>query len=285
MKKLIIVLILFLATISAFAEDKPWYIKNFSLINHSRADNRGLFEIDIFSKRTPFSIIATVENRNQKWGTWYNLIYGQQEAINSEKKSESLAERYLKRMAERNKRSRKSWGYGGLIGGGICLALGAAALSAAEKTESWWEGFWLALGGASLTISGVVGVGSGILYLAIPSGAEREYGDVLRIQDPVQRERASHEALVSLAQRGRLRRIITGAVFAAIAVYSIASNEEGFSLAAEFGGFAAYNFLRKSRAERTYHNYLKEKQRQKELELRIGIEPYAGARVSLYLSF
>jgi len=45
------------------------------------------------------------------------------------------------------------------------------------------------------------------------------------------------------------------------------NNEEDFSLAAEFGGIAAYYLLRKSRAERTYQNYL----------ISAAILPYAKA--------
>jgi hypothetical protein len=198
--------------------------------------------------------------------------------------AESLAESYLRRLEKSNEKSRKTWGYVGLVGGGICLGLGAAALSAAEKTDVW-EGFWIALGGAALITGGIVGVGSGILFLAIKSSAEKEYDAVLRITDAAQRERASHKALSSLAARSRLKRMITSGVFAALAVYSFVKDEENSSPAAVFGGFAAYNLLRKSRAERTYQNYLKEKEYRKELALRLDIMPHGGVKMGLGFSF
>lgn len=257
MKKLVIFLIPFIVSISAYA-----------------------FEIDIFSERTPLSRIATVENINQIRGNGYNLIYGQQEDINSEKKSESLAERYLRQFAERNKKSRKTGGITYLAGGGVSLGLGVWMMSLEED-----ESYFGKLLGVTGIIYGAAFVGAGIYSLAIPSGAERKFANVLSISDPAQRERASHEALLSLATRGKKRRIIKSAVIAGLGVYFGLKDKESSS-AVVFGGVSvAYYFLTKTRAERTYQNYLREEEYRKDLALRIEIMPYGGVKIGFVYSF
>lgn len=286
MKKLVIFLIPLIVSIPAFAKEKSSFTENFSLVKYSGANNRKVFEIDIFSERTPLSIIDTVENINQIRGNMYNLIYGQQEDINSEKKSESLAERYLRQLAERNKKSRKKSGIKRLAGGGVFLTLGAIILtSEEEKWEGVWGGrnFW----GLSTTITGIVGVVGGVLTLA-PSRAERKFDNVLSISDSAQREKASHEALSSLAARGKKLRIITSAVIAGVGVYFTLRDGDYLGNAVVFGGgSAAYYFLTKTRAERTYQNYLKDKEskQRKELALRVGIMPYGGVKIGFVYSF
>ena len=280
MKKLVIFLIPLIVSISAYAKEKSSFTENFSLIKYSEANNRKVFEIDIFSERTPLSRIATVENRNQKRGNRYNLIYELQEDINSEKKSESLAERYLRRLAERNKKSRKTGSITYLAGGGVSLGLGVWMMSLEEEEFNFGKLF-----GVAFIIYGAAFVGAGIYSLAIPSGAERKFANVLSISDPAQRERASHEALSSLAARGKKRRIITSAVIAGLGVYFSLRDKESSS-AVVFGGVsAAYYFLTKTRAERTYQNYLREKEYRKELALRIGIMPYGGVKIGFLYSF
>jgi len=134
MKKLVIFLIPLIVSIPTFAQDESLLPENFSLVKYSGANNRKVFKIDIFSERTPLSRIATVENRNQKRGNRYNLIYELQEDINSEKKSESLAEGYLRRFAERNKKRRKIGGITMLVMGGGLMVLGDS-LSVAQWGE------------------------------------------------------------------------------------------------------------------------------------------------------
>jgi hypothetical protein len=238
------------------------------------------------SDRTSLSSITTVEDGWQNWENGHDLIYGQlygqERNISSEEKTESLAEGYLKRLAQRSKKSRKAWGTIWLIGGGIYLGLGVALLSSED------EGDWLDLSdlvGVMAVASGAVMAGVGVYKWAIPSGAEREFEDVLNISDSGHRERTSHEALSSLAARGRRRRILWGIIwtgFSALALFS----EGGSSLiAAEYGAFAAYNLIRKSRAERAFQSYLKEKEFQNKLEFRVGILPYGGAKIELAYSF
>ena len=313
MKKLVIFLILFIFSTPAFAQDESSFTENFSLIRDSGANRNAFFNSNIlcpdnylffavnkrYSRRhrefqvirflrfldlTPLSNIAAVEDGRQNWGDRYNLLYGQQEYINPEEESESLAEGYLKRLAERSKRSRKTRGYIGLIGGGAFLASGVALLSSADEDDGL-EGFFGGVFGAMAIATGVVLAGGGALTLAIPSGAERELDDVLSISDPGHRERASHEALSSLAARGRRSRILWGILWAGFSAYALAGRESSFLLAAEYGGLAVYNFMRKSRAERTFRNYLKEKEFQNKLEFRLGIMPYGGVKVGFVYSF
>jgi hypothetical protein len=314
MKKLVIFLILFIFLTPAFAQDESSFTENFSLIRDSGANRSAFFNSNIlcpdnylffavnkrysrqhqafqvirflrFSDLPPLSNIAAVADGRQNWGDRYNLLGGQQEYINPEEKSESLAEGYLKRLARKSKKSRKTGGYIGIIGGGISLALGAALLSSAEEEEDWFEGLGKAFGGAMLIGMGVISIPYGALTLAIPSGAERELEDVLSISDPEHRERASHEALSSLAARGRRRRIFWGIISAGFSTWALFSDEGSFLLAAEYGGLAVYNFIRKSRAERAFQSYLKEKEFQNKLEFRLGVMPYGGVKIELAYSF
>jgi hypothetical protein len=314
MKKLVVFLFIIIFSISVFAQDGTLFTDNFSLIKDPGANNRGFFNFKIsfpsnylfftenrrhlrqhqifqifsfnqYSVRTSLSRIATVEDRRQNWGDRRSLIDGQVENINSEEGSESLAEGYLRRLAEASKKSRKTWGTLWLIGGGIYLGLGVALLSSADEDDEWGE-FFAGIFGVMAIASGTVMAGVGIYKLAIPSGAERELDDVLSISDPGHRERASREALSLLAARGRRRRILWGILWAGLSAYALASNETGSLLAAaEYGGLAAYNFMRKSREERMLQSYLKERELQNKLELRLGILPYGGVKIGFVYSF
>jgi hypothetical protein len=188
-------------------------------------------------------------------------------------------------LAESSKKSRKTRSAVGFIGGGICLGIGAAVISSADEKDGWWEGFGAALGGALLMAAGTVGVVYGAVSLAIPSPAERKLKKAIRISDPAQRERASHEALSSLATSAKIWRIVTSAYIAVSAVSSLVESKESSYFPATAAGLAAYLLLTKTRAERTYQNYLKEKEYGKELALRIGIMPYSGVKIDLAFSF
>jgi hypothetical protein len=313
MKKLVIFLIFSIFSISAFAQDESLFTENFSLIKNPGANNHGFFIMSIlfhddylffrqnkgnarqhqtfqifsslqFSGRAPLSRIATVEEGRQRLGYRYNLIYGKQENTNSEEKSESLALGYLKRLARRSNESRKTWGTIWTVGGGVFIASGAVALSSANE-EGWWGGFWTGLYGVMALTSGAILAGVGISKLAIRSGAERELEDVLSISDPGHRERASREALSSLAARGRRARILWGILWSVFSVSALSGEEGGTATAAYYGGFALYNFMRKSRAERAFQSYLKEKEFQNRLEFRLGIMPHGGVKVGFVYSF
>ncbi len=313
MKKLVIFLILFIFTMPAFAQGESLFTENFSLIRDSGADNHGFFNSNIlcsdnylffadnkrcsrqhqafqvfrflrFSDLTPLSNIAAVEDGRQNWGDRYNLLYGQQGYINPEEESESLAEGYLKRLAKRSKRSRKTWGTIWLVGGGVYVGLGVAVLSSADEDDAW-GGLFADMFGAMAIASGAVMAGVGIYKWAIWSGAERELDDVLSISDPGHRERASHEALSSLAARGRRKRIFWGILWTGFSAVALFSGEGSVLLAAEYGAFAAYNLMRKSRAERAFQNYRKEKEFQNKLEFRLGIMPHGGVKIGFVYSF
>jgi hypothetical protein len=279
MKKLLILLAIFIFSISAFAQNESLFTENFTLIRHSGATERIFFEPKI---SLPTFGVVTTDKRMQNLEDLYNLRIGQQEATSSEE--ESLAAGYLNRLAIRSKQNRKTWGTIWLVGGGVLMASGVVALSSANE-EGWWGGFWTGLYGTMAVTSGVIMAGVGITQLAIKSGAERELDDVLRISDSGHRERASAEALSTLAARGRRGRIIWGILWSIFSVYALSEEEGGTATAAYYGGFALYNFMRKSRAERAFQNYLKEKEFQNRLEFRLGIMPRGGVKVGFVYSF
>jgi hypothetical protein len=227
---------------------------------------------------------TTSEMLERYGGEIYNYKYGFQEEQRSEVTSPSLAEGYLKRLAERKKKSRKNWGAVGLWGGGICLGLGAAVWAAAEK-KGGWESWGTGLAGAMLVATGAVGVVVGALSLAIPSGAERELEDVLRISDLAQRERASHEALSSLAARGKKSRIISCIVLAGFSAYFLSSKERNYEPAGFWGALAVSSLIRKTPEERAFQNYQKDREQQKKLGFHLGIGPHGGVKVGLSLSY
>ncbi len=302
MKKILCYFLLLVFPTSIFSQDKSLLAENFSLIKYSGNNNLNFFipntalsannlfqtekkcysdaykifqtpKFQQFSERHSFLEAAFLKNKKQKWGYKYSPKYGQGQVIGSEGKPESLAEGYLKRLAERKKKGRKTWGAVGLIGGGLCLGLGASAISSAEE-EGGWAGFWEDIFGVMLIATGTAGVVGGALFLAIPSGAEREYKDVVKISDPAQRERACREALSLLASRGKRRRIYTAGIsIAGFFVYVLASKDaESYTSAATFGAFAIYELTRKTAAERAYQNYLIESEYQRRIKQLIGIE-------------
>jgi len=63
------------------------------------------------------------------------------------------------------------------------------------------------------------------------------------------------------------------------------AKERSYTLAAEYRDLAVYNFMRKSRVERAFQNYMKEKEFQDKLEFRLGIMPYGGVKVGFACSF
>ena len=320
MKKFIsLFLVFFLLALSGnlFAQDESSFTENFSLSTQSEiygifwsprtslaASNSFYIEKETYPKlnlaqqipgtcqffeRTHPLINATSKMEGRYRGEIYNYKYGLQKEQKSEATSPSLAEGYLKRLAERKKKSRKTRGAVGLIGGGICLGLGAAALSSAEEGSGWegfFEGLWKSMAGSALVIVGGASVVSGALSLAIPSGAESEHKDVLRISDLAQRERASHEALSYLAARGKKWRILSSILFAGFSAYSLFSKERNYSTAGIFGALAVYSLIiRKTPEERAFKNYQKDREQQKELGFHLGIGPHGGVMVCLSLSY
>lgn len=198
--------------------------------------------------------------------------------------SPSLALGYLKRLAERKKKSRRTRGAFGLIGGGICAGLGAAVWSSAEE-KGGWEGFFEGMAGAGLIVLGGTSAVVGALSLAIPSGAERELEDVLKISDPAQREAASHEALSSLAVRGKKSRILTCIVLTGFSAYSLSRKRIDVISSAFFGALAVSSLIRKTPEERAFQNYQQVREQQKKWEFHLGIGPRGDVMVCLSFSY
>lgn len=284
MKKLVIFLILLIISIPTFAEEKLSFIENFSLAKYSGDNIRKVFEIDIFLDRTHLLGVNAFENRKQNWWDKSNIRYGPQQHLSSEEESESLAEFYLKGLAEGSKKRREIGGTIVLIVGGGLIALGA------PMTKESGEGDLSPLLGYPLIITGAVGVVVGAFTLARPSRPERKLKKVISISDPTQRERASHEALSLFAARGRRNRILMlilstttvlceGLVFGESPVTAI--------LALPLAALTVYSFVKKSPSEKAFQDYLKEKEseQRKELALRVGIMPYGGVKISFAFSF
>lgn len=143
--------------------------------------------------------------------------------------------------------------------------------------------------GTAYLIAGGVTVGSGILYLTIPSGAEQKYKEVQSISDLEQRERICHNALSSLAKTGRRNRIVNGIIWSAFATYifarSLKQESKNYFGTVFFGAFAVREFIKKSPAEKIYRDYLKESKQKKELALSIDIGPHGEMKFGLSLSY
>ncbi len=299
MKKILCYFLLLILPTFIFSQDTSLLTENFSLVNYSKDKNPNFFipnmalsvnnlfqteekcDSDQYklsqtqrfqqsSEQPSLLEVLVFQSQKHKWGYKYSPDYGQvqNQDIVSEKKLESLAEGYLERLAERKKKSRKTWGAFGLIGGGLFIGLGASVISSAGEGNGW-EGFGAALAGVMFIAAGTGGIIVGTLSLALPSGAEREHKNVLRISDPAQRERACRSALSSLASRGKRRRMLTGILSAVYFFGYILSSKEAYydkeeiyMEAATFGVLSVYEFTRKSAAERAYQNYLKETEHQ-----------------------
>ncbi len=189
----------------------------------------------------------------------------------------SLAETYLKRLAESSKGRRKTIGVFSLAIGGAMSALGLALLS--SEDESWFD--FSGLAGSLFLISGGAFVVGGTYLLAVPGSAEREYTLVQGISDPAQRDATSQKALSSLAAAGKRNRIISGVISSALAAYILISSLEedgsdGTLAASLFGASALNSFLRKSQAENMYSDYLEAGKQRGPFGARVGIRTYRG---------
>ena len=139
--------------------------------------------------------------------------------------------------------------------------------------------------GSFLVIVGGTSIAVGSSILAIPSGAERELKNVLRISNPAKREVASREALSCLAARGKRSRIISSIILTGYSAYFLFSKNRDYYSAGTFGAFAVYSLIRKTPGERAFRNYQKVEEEQKKLGFHVGIEPRGGVMVCLSLSY
>lgn len=298
MKKLLCCFLFFVVSTSIFPQEKPSFTKNFSLVKHSGNNYLNYINLNIESsfnnlsqtkedchskqyltsqvsrfyqllERTPFLRVIFIGNRNRIRGDISNFLYGQRQEIESEEKSESLAEGHLRRLAERSRGDRKIGGIIMVALGGFCFTSGAIILS---SEDSEWENdimgkeFW----GGSIAIGGILIAGGGILTMVIPSPAEKELAYVSNISALSLRESAGYEALSSFSKRGKKRRISTGLLLAYNSVIFLASSKgENLwetVLGVAYGAGAGYMLTSKTPEEKAFKRYLKERSQQ------IGIE-------------
>jgi len=195
----------------------------------------------------------------------------------------SVAERYLFELALASKKGRRL-GYV-LVVGGAALVAGGFALAGSADDGDDLEVFFDALGAAVLWASGAVAIIGGTATLIIASGPERRYAVVKSLPDPLHREQASREALHDLARSGKVKRLIIGGAFSALAVYSLAAGDES-QAALVPGALAAFQFLIKSREERTYARYLAAGGLPPDrINVGVGPGPRGGFRVAVVASF
>jgi len=225
-------------------------------------------------------------------------FYGQREDISSGGSSESLAEIYLKRLAEELKNSKSLDTFRGrsiiseLIFGGISVAVGTYYMTLDVDPDDRIPVYLLMGGGGLFCISG-------ILSMTNTSRGERELNKVLSISNLSQRERVAHKALASLAAGGKTTRVLGSMACAAYCVLFIVATDLKFTgygfkeyhpisfylFSALMGGLAASILVMKTAEEKAFKNYLKESKQRKELRIRLGIDPYGGARIGFVLSF
>ena len=256
------------------AQEELKFKENFSLSIQS----------EIYSKFLSSSPEQIHHFRNATSKNVYNRAYVFQKEQKLEKSSPSLAFGYLRRLAERKRKSRRTGGAFGLIGGAICAGLGAAVYSSAEE-KGGWEGFFEGIAGTGLMILGGASAVAGALSLAIPSGAERELEEVLRIPDLAQREAASREALSFLAARGKKMRIFSCIVLSGFSAYFLFRKNAEVISSGIFGALAVSSLVRKTPAERAFQNYQQARDQQKRWEFRFGIGPRGDVMVCLSLSY
>ncbi|TKJ28929.1 hypothetical protein CEE39_09665 [bacterium (candidate division B38) B3_B38] len=261
--------------------------KSFKELQVSTVAHKPVVDSPLFQQEK----LATSNCGIQNWMGLPNFGYEQQKYISSMSSPESLAEDYLKQLAEdleKHKLRREVYGYTGIVGGGLLVGLGVMAFWA--DVEPTGITFIIMLGGLAC--------GTGIVQKVSVGHAERELNKVLSISEPAQRESAAQQALASLATKGLVGRILTSALSATSCVLFLISKEreytDGFRekrtmsqyiFGALFAAGTVYSIAKKSPEEKAYHNYLKEKRQRKEIGLLIGTGPYGGVRFSLALSF
>ncbi len=207
----------------------------------------------------------------------------------SSKGNLGLAEFYLGRLSRSQKSSRQVWG-GIMMAGGIAGIVLGAGMASLDEEEAWiFAGLGKAFGYVFILSGSALTVG-GIISLVAPSGAERDYREAMRIEDPEQRERACRLALPELASHGRTSRIISGVVCSVLAGVCVAgaTGDEGassLSTAALFGGLAAYSFLAKSPAEKALRNYEREAGENKITQLGFGFGPRGRIQATLLIAY
>ena len=179
------------------------------------------------------------------------------------------AEIYVQRLAERGRSKRTVSGVVGLISGGLFIGLGAAIGGDEELSEDDRSS-----ASTAMYIAGAAMVGVGIFSLAVPSRAEREYKNIMLIDDPEARELAGHEALISMADDAKTARIIGGVICLGFGAYFLAARPLGSEdddyyyygtstdydwmndvMAGTYGLVGLLSFVMKSEEEKTLERY------------------------------
>lgn len=205
------------------------------------------------------------------------------EDLSSEDAPFSLAEKYLQELAQAGYRGRR-WRGPVYLALGAVTFLGMAITSSAKESSGAFADAILEQGGLGLILAGA-GFGiAGTVTMATPSGAERKYEFVKSLPEPEEREQASREALAGLAKSKRTKRLIWGSVSSALAIVSVVDNGD-YSGGVIFGGFALSQFLRRSKEEKVYQEFLGASVKEKELNFTIGPIPRGGFAASLSISF
>ncbi len=180
----------------------------------------------------------------------------------------------LKQIAERDRTNRHIVGGSLLATGGGLVVLGVSLGDDAV---------------APLSITGGVVAGIGAVWLAVPSGSEKELKKVMLLSDSEEREFVSEEFLAYRADQAKKNRIISAATNAGLALYYIIGqpnhkdrNEENdmndFYSGMACGAFSVYNFIYPSYTEKVY-DHVKEVKGQKSISFKFG--EFTGPVLSL----
>ncbi|NLY55616.1 MAG: hypothetical protein GX058_03800 [Firmicutes bacterium] len=165
----------------------------------------------------------------------------------------------LQQVAQRYKSNR-------ILGG--CILMGAGGLLIVNDPENDPEGFTTLVGG--------VLAGAGVLTLLLKSPAEREYGQVVKVQDPIQREKMAYESLAYLADTAKRNRIFGGISNGVLAIYFFTSEPSDPSLYSKddykylgllTAGASLGSFLLPSYEEKVFAEVKQAKERQYALDL------------------
>ena len=220
-----------------------------------------------------------------------HLEYAQEQEVNSAEKLGSLAEFFLGRLAEKGKAERRIAGIGSLVLGTLCLSVGIFLLADDDSA------------GALLVGSGLVIDGLGIWCLKRRSPAEREFDNLLGIENVIERERVGREALFSLADKAQRGRILSAISSGALSIYFFVArpykslenkDKDGdiemmeyydVFMGSIFGALALYELINKSTEEKVLQRYLEESEKENRTGLRWGIDSGGNGKIVLLFSF
>ncbi|MBN1273244.1 MAG: hypothetical protein JXB26_13335 [Candidatus Aminicenantes bacterium] len=206
-----------------------------------------------------------------------------------------LAERHLRELAKRARSHRFSHGLENILYGVTFTGLGIAINAMAEEDEKDVKKL-----GTYCIAFGTVGACLGVWDFAVKSSVEKEYEEIMKL-DPLEREATCAQALASEAHKGKIGRLISGAINTGLMLYFIIgqpikytglwdlsdSFNWNYSFAAIGGIGAFFSFVGKSIEERHYLEYLNEKdlyERSSKIAFNFGFVR-KGAAISISYTF